>query len=448
MFEGERKKENITSMAIIAILGAMLVFVPTGLTTTTTTHQAFASGATGTLDPNGLLRLDPLAGYTYDIGTEYYIQSATKNFGTASLPDSMRIDFNGKETDSLIIAGYVNVVKGAGNNPNICDEQPAEEISTKINGGVHTNNNNDTISSDTDITPWPNPNSADTMDVGIINFAGDQGRIRSEKTHPSPLPDVVMESGNTYPGVDMCNASPDDWIGFMTIKVNRDTNCAGVGKYDDVWIASFIDTSGLGADGKPQNHWTPTQGGYRTVLAHFGPTDPDMPLKAIWQYWGQYASVNHPESSQQTLRIDHQSKTAWENESDLPYKFITLKKITNIHNEDCPNLDGQNPGARYPGTDDPDSLAATTAATTPLTTTTAAEEEEGGGEGTEDNEDTATATTNNNDNNDNNADETESEDEDTGEEEESSNDSSNNNNDEEEGGEDEPIRQLENSKSN
>jgi hypothetical protein len=338
------KKKTFGSMIITATILIATVFVTAG---SMSNNLAYASGATGTLDPNGLKRLDPIAGYNYAIGNEYYVgdSGVIKNFRSDG---SERIDFKGKETDSLILAGYVNVVKGAGNNANICTQEPDEEISTKINGGPHTSNNENEVATFTDITPWPSPNSADTQDVGNINFAGNEGRLRPEMTHPDYGTAYPSASGNNYPSSNICNASPDDWIGFYTIKLNKDTNCDGT--YDRVTIASYIDTSGLGADGKPQNKFTPATGGYRTYIATFSATA--IELKSIYQYWGQYASVNHPTDSYQTLRIDHQSQSAWQSTTDPPYKFISLKQIVDDYNTSCPSVDPVNPGPRYEGTDD------------------------------------------------------------------------------------------------
>jgi hypothetical protein len=321
-------------------------------------QSASAAGATGTLDPNGLLRLDPVAGHNFAIGNEYYIEDAIKNFRSDG---SERIDFKDKETDSFIVAGHINVVKGAGGNNNICAEEPDEEISVKGNGGPHTDNNENAVSTFTDITPWPSPNSADTIDIGVINFAGTEGRLRPEMTHPDygdPYPSL---SGNTYPNVDLCNASQDDWIGFYSVKINLDTNCNG--KYDRVYTVNYIDTSGLGPDGKPQNKWTIAQGGYRTYAAQFSPTQ--IELKSIFQYWGQYSSVNHPAYTYQTVRVDHQDQSAWQSTTDPPYKFITLKQITGIKNTDCPTVTATNPAPRYPGTDDSGLAAAVEEETTP-----------------------------------------------------------------------------------
>jgi hypothetical protein len=309
-------------------------------------NKAYASGATGTLDPNGLLRLDPVAGHNFAIGNEYYIEDAIKNFRSDG---SERIDFKGKETDSLILAGYINVVKGAGGNNNICAEEPDEEISTKVNGGPHTGPVSPGPSTFTDITPWASENSADTIDIGVINLAGTEGRLRPEMTHPDYGSEFPSLSGNTYPSQDLCNASPDDWIGFYTVKINLDTNCNG--KYDRVYTVNYIDTSGLGPDGKPQNKWTIAQGGYRTYAAQFSATQ--IELKSIFQYWGQDPSVNHPAYTYQTVRVDHQDQASWQSTTDPPYKFITLKQITGIKNTDCPTVTATNPSPRYPGTDDP-----------------------------------------------------------------------------------------------
>ncbi len=346
-------------------LSALMLVVPATMSLTTA-NQAFASGATGTLDANGLMRLDPIAGYSYSIGNEYYINDCTKNFRSDG---SERIDCTSKNIgdDGFIIAGYVDVVKGAGNDPNICSTQSAEEISTKVNGGPHTGPVTPGPSTFTDITPWPSENSADTMDVGNINFAGTTGRLRTEVTHPSPLVTVPQydAAGNTYPGVDLCHASPDNKIGFMTVKMNMDSNCDGV--YDKVYLVSFIDTSGYGTDGKPQNKWTKSQGGYRTGLWIFGPNDTG--LKSIFEYWGRDPSVNHGADSATTLRIDHQSQSAWQSTSDPPYTAFTVKELTNVHKDTCPTVNAVDPGATHPGTDDSGfaGAAATTAANTTAT---------------------------------------------------------------------------------
>lgn len=299
------RKNIIIGIALVA--AAVLFFAPytTTTSTTTTIQTAYAAGAMGTLDQNGLMRYDPLSDYSMAVGDEYY--TFIKNFRSDG---SMRMDFKGHDTDSLMIAGYFNVEKGGGSEPD-CTRDPDEEISAKMNGGPH----NDV-----------NPTWADTMDLGIVDFEADDARFRTEETHP--------DYSGTYPGQtttwpftssqSLCNVG-GGWVGVAAYKINLDSNCDGTD--DRVTILGFIDKSGLGADGKPQNNWQRT---YKQTFA-----EGSLDLKSIFEPYVQ--TIGEADETYQTIRIDDQSRSAWTttNVSNQPYKFVTLKEIINIQKDTC-----------------------------------------------------------------------------------------------------------------
>ena len=307
----EKKHSHTTTVVMTTtalVLAAILLLVPVVMTSQQ--QQAFAAGASGTLDPNGILRKDPIAGYTMAFGSEFYIGNAVKNFRADG---SERIDFKGKETDSLLIAGYFNVVKGDANNANWCVENagnPGEEISSKINGGPH----NDV-----------NPQYADTADFGVINAEGTQSRLRFEIDHPDYEPATAP---TTQPGLplqnDLCSV-PGGWTGIMTEKINQDTNCDGI--IDRIFVANYVDESGLNpTTGKPQNNWELVW--YKQFTL------------SQWLTKGKVQSyvenIEQPSLRYQTIRIDNQDQASWLNTADPPYKFVTLKEIINVKKDACP----------------------------------------------------------------------------------------------------------------
>jgi hypothetical protein len=118
----------------------------------------------------------------------------------------------------------------------------------------------------------------------------------------------------------MCS-TPDRWIGYMAFKLNLDSNCDR--KVDQIRLLQYIDKSGLN-NGKPRNDWVLTFS--RTFSLN------EIGLKSKIQSYVE--DIGHPEYRYQTLRIDGQSQSEWQSTTNPPYKFVTLKQITNIQKDD------------------------------------------------------------------------------------------------------------------
>lgn len=297
-------RAEITAITVIAIL--MLGFLSTSI------ELVFAAGAAGTLDPNGIQRLNPLGNnspfgdsHSISYDSEYYIADARKNFRSDG---SMRIDWEGKpatmsDTDGVMLAGYFNIdLGGERTTANDCTANPSEEISMKMNGGPHSSTN----------AGW-----ADTMDSGTISFDGDRSRFRTEKTHPDYSGSY---SGRSLPGgwpiqsTNLC-AVPGGWVGAMTFKINVDTNNNGAA--DAVRIMHYIDESGL-LNNKPQNKWELVY--YQQFAVPNG-----MDLKSMLQPY--VCTIGECDEHQETIRIDEQSQSRWQSTTNPPYKFVTYKEI-------------------------------------------------------------------------------------------------------------------------
>lgn len=235
---------------------------------------------TGT-DKNGIQYVQPLAadGYRLEYSNEGF--TFDKNFRSDG---SMRCDFEDRIRDSVFVGGYF---KATGSDT-------SEEVSAKMNGGPH----NDT-----------NPEYADTMDLGIVNFAGTKSRIRWEKTHPQ-YSSSISPTSHQLPVGDIRNK----WLGYAGLKVNLDTD--GDGKPDKLAIIGMVDVGGLGTDGKPKNDWRVT---FKRI---FSPSE--VALKSIWTPY--VATIGKASLAQTTIRIDQQSQSAWTS-SNPPYKFVTCKEI-------------------------------------------------------------------------------------------------------------------------
>jgi hypothetical protein len=303
--ESTKLRSGFIVITITAIL--MLGFIGTSI------QLVFAAGNAGTLDPNGLLRLNPLGNnspfgdsYSLSYDSEYYIGDARKNFRTDG---SMRIDWQGKpatmtETDGVMLAGYFNIdLGGERTTANDCTANPGEEISMKMNGGPHNNDN---------------PTWADTMDSGTISFNGDRSRFRVEPTHPDYSSSF---SSNSLPGgwpiqsTDLCTV-PTGWIGAMTFKINVDKNKDGTA--DAVRILHYVDESGL-LNNKPQNKWELVY--YREFAV---PNGMDGIKSMLVPY---VCTIGECDEHQETIRIDEQSQSRWQSTTNPPYKFVTYKEI-------------------------------------------------------------------------------------------------------------------------
>jgi hypothetical protein len=235
---------------------------------------------TSSYDKNGIKYVQPFSTFrlTYSIETWTF----TKNFRSDG---SMRCDFKDRVRDSVYLGGYFKV-KGP----------DSEEVSAKLNGGPH----NDT-----------NPEYADTMDLGIINFAGTKSRVRWEKTHPH-YSSSIGSTSHQLPVGDIRN----DWRGFIGMKMNLDTD--GDGKPDKVAIVGMVDTGGLDSTtGKPLNQWKIT---FKRI---FSPSEID--LKSVFTSY--VATIGKPKLVYQTIRIDQQSQNEWLS-SNPPYKYVTCKEVT------------------------------------------------------------------------------------------------------------------------
>lgn len=294
---------------------AILVLGIFSLAATTPQSSVYAASM-GTEDANGFLRYDPLSDYSMATDDEYFIGNAIENFRSDG---SMRIDFKGYDTDSLMIGGYFHPENGGTN----CATEGGEFYGAKMNGGPHTTSN-PPPATETSTTPWPNQNAADTMDLEVINMDGDESRFRPEKTHPTYGANITSQSGNSFPGTDLCDASPDGWIGILAYKLNLDSDCNG--QPDRVSVIGFVDVSGLNGDGTPKNNWQRTYKQTFTSIA----------LKSMYQPWVQ--TVGHSADTYQTLRVDQQSQSAWEDSEsngDNVYRYVTLKEIVNITKDTC-----------------------------------------------------------------------------------------------------------------
>ena len=266
------------------------------------TKMAYAQTSSDTLDQNGIKRLDPINQYSLSYGSEWY--TFTKNFRSDG---SMRMDFKNRESDSAMLAGYFRIQSSD------CTNTPKEEISAKFNGGPHTS------SGSSGSTDEPNNTWADTMDMGT-SFDLDRARIRWEKTHPTYSSSISPTSTQTPISGTMCS-TPDKWIGYLAFKLNLDSNCDG--KVDQIRLLQYIDRSGLD-NGKPRNNWVLTFD--RTFSLN------EIGLKSKIQSYVE--DIGHPEYRYQTLRIDGQSQSEWQSTTNPPYKFVTLKQITNIQKDD------------------------------------------------------------------------------------------------------------------
>ena len=208
-----------------------------------------------------------------------------KNF---RIDGSMRCDFKDRIRNSVFLAGYFKVT----------GSDTREEVSAKMNGGPHS----DRV-----------PTYADTMDLGIVNFAGTKSRIRWEKTHPKYSSSISPTSHQLSIG-DIRNK----WVGFAGLKVNLDTD--GDGEPDKVAILGMVDVGGLTEEeGKAANHW-------KITFQHiFTPSEID--LKSIFTPY--VATIGKPELAEHTIRIDQQCHSAWMS-SNPPYKFVTCKEVAAI----------------------------------------------------------------------------------------------------------------------
>jgi len=279
----------------------------------TSTQLVFAAGSAGTLDPNGLLRLNPLGNnspfgdsYSLSYDSEYYIGDARKNFRTDG---SMRIDWEGKpnpmtDTDGVMLAGYFNIdLGGERTTANDCTANPGEEISMKMNGGPHSSSN---------------PTWADTIDSGVIRFHGDSpSRVRAEPTHPdytSAFPSKTLSGGWPIQSTNLCTV-PGGWVGAMAFKINVDKNKDGTA--DAVRVLHYVDESGL-LNGKPQNKWE------LVYYQEFTPSNFGG-LKSIFQPY--VCTIGECDEHQESIRIDEQSQTRWQSTTNPPYKFVTYKEI-------------------------------------------------------------------------------------------------------------------------
>jgi hypothetical protein len=234
---------NIIIKPILAIIAAAaittVVVMSLAMMPVAPMNQAYAADA-GTLDQNGIIRLNPLGQnspfgdqqkISYD--SEYFISDANKNFRTYG---SMRIDWKGKpnpmtDTDGVFLAGYFNIdLGGESTSGNDCSANPLEEVSMKMNGGPHNDQN---------------PSWADTMDSGTISFNGDRSRFRTEETHPQysgSYAGRTLSGGWPIQSSTLCSVS-GGWTGVAAFKINVDKN--GDGKADAVRIMHYVDESGL-----------------------------------------------------------------------------------------------------------------------------------------------------------------------------------------------------------
>jgi hypothetical protein len=317
------KKELIA----IAITAFALLFLPIA---TTTNPVAVYAQTEPPEDVNGVRYMQPLAGYTLTYGDECFVFD--ENFRDDG---SMRMDFTDEtcpgisEWDSVNIVGYFNLENGAANS-NFCEENTDEEISAILNGGPHTESDPPPATPNS-ITPYPNENYADAMDLGISNMAGDESRVRWEKTHPifssgipSPTPLNMPLASN------LCDLNPGSWVGVQGFKLNRDTDC--IGGPNRVQLIGVVDKANLNLDGTPKNSMAFTYSNVFRTQAGF----PDsVMLKRALDQWTD-AVAGHPEDVQQTIRIDNQSQQAWlDNTNESVYRYVALREVTSVVKNTC-----------------------------------------------------------------------------------------------------------------
>ncbi len=304
-------------------VAVVLVASFAGFTAVPQQQTAFAAGAAGTFDSNGLERIDagtesPLDDVDISYDSEYYISDARKNFRSDG---SMRIDWEGKptsmsDTDGVFLAGYFNIdLGGERTTSNDCTANPSEEISMKMNGGPHSSTNSE----------W-----ADTMDSGTISFNGDRSRFRTEEDHPDysgSYPGRSLSGGWPIQTSNLCTV-PGGWVGAATAKVNVDTNDDGTA--DAVRILHWVDESGLNTnDGTPRNNWELVY--YQEFAVPSG-----MDLKSMLIPY--VCTIGECDEHQETIRIDEQSLSRWQSTSNPPYRFVTYKEIV-VEGTGTPNPD-------------------------------------------------------------------------------------------------------------
>lgn len=243
----------------------------TGGETGEDTGGGSGGGACGdpAVDANGVAYL-ALPGFSYSGGIER--SDWTENFKSNG---SMRHDFEGATEGNQCVLGYF-VVDGPGD----------EEISAKLGGGPHND----------DHASW-----ADTHDLGIVNFAGDEARLRFEEEHP----DYSDELGSSV-SFDVGDVR-GKWVGAMGCKLNVDAN--GDGEIDHVRYLAWVDPEGLDDAGKPSNGWVPT---FDLEL----PID-EVELKSPTVPY--VTTIGHEDEAQATIRIDEQD------EDDYQYRFVTYR---------------------------------------------------------------------------------------------------------------------------
>ncbi|MGE3543191.1 MAG: hypothetical protein AB7L28_04645 [Kofleriaceae bacterium] len=217
-------------------------------------------------DENGVIYLD-VPGYEY-VSERF---DWTENFKSNG---SMRHDFEGAADSNQCLVGYFYVTGPT-----------KEEISAKLASGPHSEDD---------------PDYADTYDLGLVNFKGDRARLRYESTHPS------YDEGPTN-SLDVGDIR-EKWVGAMGCKLNFDSD--GDGEADSAKVLAFVDTSGLDADGKPQNNWESTLD--ETISFD------DVELKSPSEPY--VATIGKPELAQATMRIDEQG-------DDYDYKFIAYRVL-------------------------------------------------------------------------------------------------------------------------
>jgi hypothetical protein len=248
---------------------------PTETTTRTT-------GGGTALDKNGIEYVQPLLSDGFRLIYSSETWTFNKNFRTDG---SMRCDFEDLVRNSAFLAGYFKVT----------GSDMSEEVSAKMNGGPHSHRM---------------ATYADTMDLGIVNFAGTKSRIRWEKTHPN-YSSSISPTSHQLPIGDIRNK----WMGFAGLKVNLDTDDDG--KPDKVAILGMVDVGGLTAEEtKPANQWKVT---FKHIF-----TPSEIELKSIFTPY--VATIGKPELAEHTIRIDQQSHSAWTS-SNPPYKFVTCKEV-------------------------------------------------------------------------------------------------------------------------
>src|SRR5688500_12609978 len=141
--------ENKTAIIALALAAIMLI-VPVAMTQ----QQVFAVE-----DPNGIEMLQPYGSFTltYAGNPQWFSTSASFDENFRESDGSMRMEWVGPFTASLMMAGYFKLSEGS------CANFPNEEISAKMNGGPHTGSPTD---ANYRSTTEPNADWADTMDLG------------------------------------------------------------------------------------------------------------------------------------------------------------------------------------------------------------------------------------------------------------------------------------------